>query len=138
MEINFINEHPSKDFKQESFFLLKLSNIFKQESFDKDLYMNIVFLDDDGLLAINREYLNHDYYTDIITFPIEETDELLEADIYISLDRVEDNAKEYAVSYEDELLRVVLHGALHLCGYMDKTEEEISIMRSKENYYMSL
>lgn len=138
MEINFINEHPTKNFKQESLFLLKLSNIFKQESFNKEVYINVVFLDDEGLLAINKEYLNHDYYTDIITFPIEETDEFLEADIYISLDRVEDNAKEYTVSYEEELLRVVLHGALHLCGYMDKTEEEISIMRSKENYYMSL
>lgn len=138
LDIHFINQHSSIAFSEDNYFQAKVSNVFVGESFRKDLFLNIVFLSDEDLLEINKEYLNHDFYTDIITFPIEETEEYLEADIYISLDRVKDNAKEFNVAYELELLRVVIHGALHLCGYKDKTEVEIKTMRGKEDYYISL
>lgn len=138
MEINFINEHSNLSLNNEATFQTKLCGVFKGEAFAKEVFLNVVFLSDDGLLEINREYLNHDFYTDIITFPIEETDEYLEADIYISLDRVLENALAFGVTYEEELLRVVLHGGLHLCGYKDKSTEEEELMRSKENYYMAL
>ena len=138
MEINFINEHPTVSFINDAFFQSKLCNVFTGEAFTKEVFLNVVFLSDNDVLEINKEYLNHDFYMDIITFPIEETEACLEADIYISLDRVLENSLSYGVAYEEELLRVVLHGGLHLCGYKDKTPKEEELMRSKENYYMSL
>ena len=124
-------------FTLEEHFKVKLDSVFVQERFQKDVFLSIVFLDDEGLLAINREYLSHDYYTDIITFAIEETDEYLEADIYISLDRVRENAESFSVFFNDELLRVAIHGSLHLCGYKDKTKQEQQEMRKKEDFYLS-
>lgn len=138
MELNFINEHPTLSFTKQDIFKAKLINVFAGETFTKELLLNVVFLSDEALLEINKEYLNHDFYTDIITFPIEETELVLEADIYISLDRVLENATSFNVSYEEELLRVVLHGCLHLCGYKDKSLEEEALMRIKEDYYISL
>jgi probable rRNA maturation factor len=138
VEIEFTNNHPTFSFTQESFFLEKIIKLLNQEGFPKDLYVHYIFLNDDELLEINKEYLQHDFYTDIITFPIEETDESLEADIFISMDRVQDNAKEYGVEFSNELLRVVLHGMLHLCSYQDKTAEEEKLMREKEQFYMDL
>ena len=88
----------------------------------KKLSLSIVFCSDDYLLNINRTFLNHDYYTDIITFPLEDTAKKTEAEIYISLDRVWDNAKKLKVSFDEELHRVLFHGVLHLQGYADKTK----------------
>jgi len=138
VELNFINEHPALNFTEQDVFQAKLINVFAGEAFTKEILLNVVFLSDEALLEINKEYLNHDFYTDIITFPIEETELYLEADIYISLDRVLENSTSFGVSYEEELLRVVLHGCLHLCGYKDKSMEEEALMRTKENYYMVL
>lgn len=137
MQLIFTNEHPTEVFTLEEHFKVKLDSVFVQERFQKDVFLSIVFLDDEGLLAINREYLSHDYYTDIITFAIEETDEYLEADIYISLDRVRENAESFSVFFNDELLRVAIHGSLHLCGYKDKTKQEQQEMRKKEDFYLS-
>lgn len=95
-----------------------------------------VFLDDASLLKINREHLQHDTYTDIITFPFH--DDPVEAEIYISADRIRANAKEYHVSVYEELLRVMAHGILHLCGWRDKTESEILLMRKRENACLTL
>jgi len=93
--------------------------------------LNYIFCDDAYLLDINRKYLNHDYLTDIITFPYEE--ELgLSADIFISIERVSDNATLYDVAFEDELRRVLIHGVLHLIGFKDATPEEKEEMRTKE------
>lgn len=100
--------------------------------------VNYVFCSDDYLLKINVEYLDHDFLTDIITFDNSEEEELIEGDIFISLDRVKDNAKTFEVSFEYELKRVLVHGILHLCGYLDKTDEEETLMRSKENHYLQL
>lgn len=94
--------------------------------------INYVFCDDDFLLKINQDYLNHDTYTDIITFDYRVGRELF-SDIYISTDRVKENAEKFGVSFENELKRVMAHGILHLCGYGDATDAEKRIMREKEN-----
>lgn len=98
--------------------------------------INFIFCSDEYLLQINREYLNHDYYTDIITFDNSESDREIEGDIFISLDRVFENARSESIQDEEELRRVLAHGVLHLCGYDDHTDEEQSQMRAKENYYL--
>ncbi|HRD08546.1 MAG TPA: rRNA maturation RNase YbeY, partial [Saprospiraceae bacterium] len=95
--------------------------------------INYIFCSDDYLLQINQEYLQHDYYTDIITFPYQQGKNI-ESDIFISLDRVRENAAEFADGdYARELLRVIAHGLLHLSGYGDKTDEEALKMRAAEN-----
>jgi probable rRNA maturation factor len=95
-----------------------------------------VFCSDEYLLDINKRYLEHDYYTDIISFSIE--DDPIEATIYISVDRVKDNAQKIGVEFLDEFHRVLAHGLLHLCGYLDKTDEEEKLMREKENQYLDI
>jgi rRNA maturation RNase YbeY len=99
--------------------------------------VSLVFTDDDYLLEVNKQYLNHDYYTDVITFDYSK-DLLISGDIMISLDRVRDNSEALSQDFQVEFLRVVLHGVLHLCGYKDKRKEDVSIMRSKEDFYLSL
>lgn len=94
--------------------------------------INYIFCDDEYILNVNQQYLNHDYYTDIISFDYRE-EEVVSGDIFISIDRVQDNANEYKVSFEEELLRVIIHGILHFCGYKDKSDDEELLMRSKEN-----
>ena len=94
--------------------------------------INYIFCDDEYLLKINKEYLNHDYYTDIITFD-NSVSSLIMSDIYISVERVKENASHYVVDFMDELKRVMIHGVLHLCGYKDKTTEEQELMTVKEN-----
>ncbi len=99
--------------------------------------INYIFCSDDYLLEINRTHLQHDYYTDIITFDLSET-EAIESDIYISLDRVEDNANQFKTETQLELLRVIAHGLLHLIGYNDKSESEQTIMTNKEEACLKL
>lgn len=94
--------------------------------------LNYIFLDDEGLLKINIEYLHHDTYTDIITFDNSEENGKIESDIFISLERVEANAKKFNTTFENELYRVLAHGLLHLCGYKDKKKSDIELMRKKE------
>lgn len=93
--------------------------------------INYIFCDDDYLLNLNKEYLNHDTLTDIISFDYTIGD-LISGDIFISIERVRDNAKDYEVSFNEELLRVLAHGVLHYCGYKDKTEQDTLLMRTKE------
>lgn len=93
--------------------------------------VNYIFCDDDYLLEINKQYLDHDYYTDIISFDYTE-DNLISGDIFISIDRVRENASDFKVSFEDELKRVIIHGILHYCGYKDKSSAEEKLMRNKE------
>ena len=88
-------------------------------------------------MDVNQQYLQHDYFTDIITFDYCEGDKL-SGDLFISVDTVKENAIEYGTEFKDELNRVIVHGVLHLIGYDDHTEEDIMEMRSKENYYLSL
>ena len=98
--------------------------------------VNLIFCSDEYLLKMNVEYLQHDYYTDIISFDYCEEDRIL-GDLFISKDRVLDNAELNNVTFESELQRVIVHGVLHLCGYKDKSEDEEKLMRSKEDYYLS-
>lgn len=99
--------------------------------------ISIIFCSDNYILDINQQYLQHDYFTDIITFDYCEGD-FLSGDLFISIDSVRENATEYGTGFTDELNRVIVHGILHLIGYDDHSEEDISLMRSKENYYLSL
>ncbi len=96
-----------------------------------------IFCSDQYLLELNRSALDHDYYTDIITFDYCEG-KTVSGDLFISVDRVEDNAKNLGNSFRDELHRVMIHGVLHLCGYQDKTKKEEQTMREKEDYYLNL
>ncbi|WP_234736144.1 rRNA maturation RNase YbeY [Tellurirhabdus bombi] len=114
-----------------------LTRLAAQESF-KVGELNYVFCSDEYLLQVNREHLNHDYYTDIITFDNSEEDDKLEGDIFISVDRVRENAKNLNVTEEQELRRVLAHGLLHLSGYGDKTDEEATAMRGKEDEALNL
>jgi rRNA maturation RNase YbeY len=97
--------------------------------------ISYVLCDDDKILEVNRNYLSHDYYTDIITFDYSEED-LISGDIFISLDTVRSNAEKFNVSFSDELYRVIIHGVLHLCGVNDKTDEEQNIMTKFENIFL--
>lgn len=99
--------------------------------------LTYVFCSDEYLIEINRKYLNHDYYTDIITFPYKEGD-VIESDIFISLDTVSSNAEKYNQPFEVELRRVIVHGLLHLMGYDDETDEDVVLMRKKEEDCLSL
>jgi rRNA maturation RNase YbeY len=100
--------------------------------------LNYIFCSDEYLLNINRQFLNHDYYTDIITFDLSEQPGLVAGEIYISVDRVRDNANSLNQTVKHELHRVIFHGALHLCGYKDKSKKDSIQMRGKEDYYLNL
>jgi probable rRNA maturation factor len=102
----------------------------------KDL--NIIFVSDEELLVINRQFLNHDYYTDIITFDLGTENKIISGELYISIDRVIDNAKKEGENILDEFIRVVAHGVLHLIGYQDKKRKDIIKMRACENEAISL
>lgn len=114
-----------------------LSRFFPKEG--KQLTsLNIIFCTDDALLEINRNFLQHDYYTDIITFPLSEKGQPIVAELYISIDRVKDNAQNGNNSFKEELHRVIFHGCLHLIGYGDKSSQQIKKMREREDYYLRL
>ena len=99
--------------------------------------VNIIFCSDNYILDVNMRYLQHDYFTDIITFDYCEKD-VLSGDLFISIDSVRENARFYGVEFAEELDRVMVHGLLHLIGYDDRTEEQTARMRSKEDYYLQM
>lgn len=113
----------------------KIRFLIKKES-KKSGNISIIFCSDKYLLDINVEYLQHTYYTDIITFNYV-IEDLISGDLFISIDRVKENAQYYKTSFLKELYRVIFHGVLHLTGYNDKTTNEKKIMREKEDYYLS-
>jgi probable rRNA maturation factor len=98
--------------------------------------LNIVFCDDEYLLGLNRQFLHHDFYTDILSFPFSGAKQPLIAEIYISVDRVYDNARNMGSSFREELHRVIFHGVLHFCGYKDKSGRDKAKMRSMEDKYL--
>jgi len=98
--------------------------------------INYIFCDDEYLLKVNQDYLDHDYYTDIITFDYVKG-KTISGDIFVSLPRILDNASTLSQDSEKEFRRVLAHGILHLCGYKDKTQEEESTMRQKEDFYIN-
>ena len=109
----------------------------KAEGFSRVGELNFVFCSDDYLLDINKQYLDHDTYTDIVTFDSSEQEEVIAGDIFISIDRIRENAEKFGVSERDELHRVIIHGVLHLCGYYDKKKEDKELMTAKENEYLA-
>lgn len=114
-----------------------IAELFKRESQGlQDL--QYVFCTDAYLLEINQQFLDHDTYTDIITFELSPNPDITEGEIYISVERVQENATAFEESFNRELHRVIFHGALHLCGYRDKSDSEEKLMRQKEDEYLSL
>jgi len=133
--INFYSENDF-EFQEEKSFDTWIRKVISSE--EKQLgEINYIFCDDHYLYKINLKFLDHDTYTDIISFDNSEGDEL-NGDIFISTDRVTENAKEYNVDFSEELKRVMIHGILHLCGYGDKTESEAALMRQKEDEKIAL
>jgi probable rRNA maturation factor len=130
-------------FKEDTDFILKDKNktrnwikqTAKEEGY-KVKEINYIFCNDEHLLQINKDYLNHDYYTDIITFDNSENGKIIEGDIFISVERIKENSQILKNEFDSELKRVIIHGILHLCGLKDKTPSEEQIMREKENHYL--
>lgn len=114
---------------------LWISEVIRSEGFELG-DINYVFCDDDYLHQINVEFLKHDTLTDIISFDYS-VGKILQGDIFISIERVKDNASDFNVSFLEELHRVMVHGILHYCGYKDKTEDEARLMRQKEDHYLA-
>jgi len=100
--------------------------------------INYIFCTDEYLLDLNRQHLNHDTFTDIITFELSDKNQPLVSDVYISIHRVRENARSFSTSFNDELHRVIFHGALHLAGYKDKSKKDSALMRQMENKWLSL
>jgi probable rRNA maturation factor len=119
----------------------KLRSVLKQKAqeFNFDVnWLQYVFVSDEALLKLNQSALNHDTYTDIITFDLSGQEGVVEGEVYISIDRVRDNAEKYSVTFEEEYIRVMGHGLLHLLGFKDKTETDSSEMRKQENKLIDL
>lgn len=113
-----------------------LEGVIKSEKL-KYSKITYIFSNDDFILDMNRQYLQHDYFTDILTFTLSGPEESLKSEIYISIDRVRENAKKFQSTFQRELYRVLVHGILHLSGYNDHTENEKKIMRQKEDFYIN-
>ena len=133
---------PIKFFTEDTKFNLKNKNLIKSwvnsviTSVNKETgNINFIFTSDKHLLKINKEYLSHKYYTDIITFNYCEN-EIVSGDIFISIDTVKNNSSRFNVTIVEELHRVIIHGILHLLGFDDQSDEEKAVMREKENYYL--
>lgn len=134
-KINFYSENEF-NLEDEARYASWIENVITSEG--KSLEeISYIFCDDEYLLKINMEYLDHDTYTDIVTFDYS-VGKTLHGEIYISTERVLENSETFGVKFEDELRRVLVHGVLHLSGYNDKTEEEAALMRSKEEEKMEL
>ena len=129
--ITFSAEDISFQLENETYTREWLKKMIERE--EKQLHsLNFIFCPDDYLLQLTIEYLDHDTLTDIITFPYADPP-VIEGDVFISIDRIKENAKKYDVTFSHELFRVMAHGVLHLCGYGDKSREEAKLMRQKEN-----
>ena len=136
--ITYHNLIPGKySIEQEEKITRWIQQVIENEGF-KPGEVVYIFGSDKYINGINKRYLNHDTFTDIITFQESVNQEIISGEIYISLDRIVENAKLFNVTVDNELSRVLVHGVLHLMGYNDKTESEKRVMRSKENYYINL
>lgn len=133
--IHFFSEDISFNLKQKTRVRIWIKNTIEEEKHRLD-ELNFIFCSDAHLLSINQRYLNHNTYTDIITFDNSSENGQIVGDIFISIERVLENALSYKVSERDELHRIMVHGILHLLGYADKGEKAKACMTSKENYYL--
>ena len=135
MNKNFFFEK-IKEFSFDENIFTKIEALIFNEN-KKEGELSFVFCSDEYLLKMNIDYLKHDFYTDVITFDYSEGD-IISGDVFISIDRIKENAEKYNVTFENELQRVMIHGVLHLVGYKDKTEEELKQMREKESQYLNI
>lgn len=135
-KINFYNEDCEFVLKGKIVMRNKLKQLTEKESV-KLGYLSLIFCSDRKILEINKNYLKHDYFTDIITFDYREA-EKVQGDLFISVETVAENARKYGVTFEQEMTRVIIHGVLHIVGYDDKTPEEQLVMRQKEDLYINL
>lgn len=135
--ILFFNEDIEYLVKDKQRLRLWIGDTIKAEGYKRVGELNFIFCSDAYLLEINKQYLDHDTYTDIVTFDSSENEEVIAGDIFVSVERIVENAMQYNVSERDELHRVIIHGVLHLCGYHDKEGEEKEEMTAKENEYLA-
>jgi len=133
VQFYFLDRNPS--LRERTRLKLFIEKLFRHEK-KRLANLSYIFCSDEHLLTINKDFLKHDFYTDIITFDLSSSKKEIEGEIYLSVDRVKDNAKQLGVSFKEELHRVIFHGALHLCGYKDKKKQEILLMRKKEEVYL--
>lgn len=139
MEIDFFNQDCEFKLPNRDVLVAWIEQTIAEEGKDADT-ISVIFCSDDYLLEVNKKYLNHDYYTDIITFDYAEDipdENIIAGDLFISIDTVARNAFEYRARFKQELHRVIIHGVLHLLGYKDKSPKEAIEMRSKEDYYLA-
>lgn len=130
-KVCFFFEHKGFSLTNRTKLKLFIESVFRTYN-TKLKSINYIFTTDKRLLEINKQYLNHDYYTDIITFDLSDSNRTT-AEVYISVDRVKENAKKNKVTFRHELYRVIFHGVLHLCGFNDKTKKEINRIRETED-----
>ena len=136
--ISFKSIKAGFEFQDPAFFRSWLKIVLVQEGKYLAGEIQYVFCDDEYLIQINRKYLKHDTLTDIITFPNSENDTVISGDIFISIDRINENQHNFITTKHEELSRVMVHGLLHLIGYNDQTVDEKNLMTQKEDYYLSL
>jgi rRNA maturation RNase YbeY len=136
LPIHFFSEDISYTLKNKGLLRTWIKNTIIEEGF-KLRELNFIFCSDNYLLSMNQEYLKHDTLTDIITFDNSENQREIVGDIFISLERIQENAQSFKVKTEDELHRVMIHGTLHLLGYADKGKEAKALMTDKEDLYLS-
>jgi len=136
LKIHFFSEDISYIIKQKALIRIWIESTILNEGY-KLKELNFIFCSDNYLLSINQNYLKHNTYTDIITFDNSEARGDISGDIFISVDRVRENAKKFEVSEANEIQRIMIHGTLHLLGYLDKKKEEKDLMTEKEDFYLS-
>ena len=136
MRIKFFNEDITYKLEQKIATRLWISSTIKQEGFTLQ-ELNFIFCSDEYLLNINKQYLKHNTYTDIVTFDNATEKGIIEGDVFISIDRIKENSIAFSVAETDELHRVIIHGTLHLLGYKDKNKESKALMTQKEDQYLS-
>ena len=136
-KVHFFSHDISTSLKNRANLKRFIESIFKKEKQSLST-INYIFCSDRALLEINKKYLNHDFYTDVITFDLSTDSKAMSAEVYISIERIRDNAKHLGLSIKSELHRVLFHAALHLCGYNDKKKKDKEIMRKRETELLAI
>lgn len=133
--IRFFHEHPSFKISEVTKFKNWIIKVIQKENFELNS-LNIILVEKTALLKLNKEFLDRDYHTDVITFDQSDQKGVIEGDIYISVDVIKENAKRFRVKQMEELRRVIIHGVLHLLGYDDNSNNSKKLIRDKENQYL--
>ncbi|MFH1050434.1 MAG: rRNA maturation RNase YbeY [bacterium] len=115
-----------------------VENVFRHEKKGTDILLNIIYINDEKIWEINRKYLKHNRTTDVITFSLDEEEKIIEGEIYISVDTAKKQSDEYKVTFNNEIMRLAVHGALHLAGYDDDTDKNRILMHNLENKYLEM